>query len=74
MYKTYVKNNIMRELTLRKSKVSALTVSACNFFPPAACPETTPMPLASVAVAAGAGEGAGAAGAGRRKSLMRRTR
>jgi len=46
---------------LRKSKVSALTVSACNFFPPEASPETTPIPLASVAGAAGAG--AGAAGA-----------
>lgn len=53
-----------QDLTLRKSKVSALTVSACNFFPPAASPETTPIPLASVAGAAGAGAGAAGAGAG----------
>lgn len=48
-------------LTLRKSNVSALTVSACNFFPPASPPVTTPIPLASDEAAAGVG--AGAAGA-----------
>jgi hypothetical protein len=51
----------LEALTFRKSKVSALTVSACNFCPPDTTPETTPIPLASVAGAAGAG--AGAAGA-----------
>ena len=48
-------------LTLRKSKVSALTVSASNFFPPVALPDTTPIPLDSVLGATGVG--AGAAGA-----------
>jgi hypothetical protein len=49
---------------LRKSRVSALTVSACNFLPPATSPVTTPIPLASVAGAAGVGAGAAGAGAG----------
>lgn len=47
--------------TLRKSKVSALTVSASNFFPPVAPSVTTPIPLDSVLGATGVG--AGAAGA-----------
>lgn len=47
------------QITLRKSKVSALTVSACNFFPPVASAVTTPIPLAWVV----AGAGTGAAGA-----------
>ena len=47
----------------RKSRVSALTVSASNFFPPAAVPCTEPRaPLVDGAGAAGAGFGAGGAG------------
>ena len=48
---------------LRKSNVSALTVSASNFFPPCASPFTLPRAPPDGAAATGAGFGAGA-GAG----------